>query len=38
VLDRQQFLHDHGQDLLPPEAAAEDYLQRLDNSQELTEL
>lgn len=38
VLDRQQFLHDHGKDLLPPEAAAEDYLQRLDDSQELTDL
>ncbi|MGE5848679.1 MAG: hypothetical protein ACM362_00965 [Candidatus Methylomirabilota bacterium] len=38
VLDRQQFLHDHGKDLLPPEAAAEDYLHRLDHSQELTEL
>ncbi len=38
VLDRQQFLHDHGKDLLPPEAAAQDYLQRLDDSQELTDL
>jgi hypothetical protein len=38
VLDRQQFLHDHGRDLVPPEAAAEDYLQRLDDSQELTDL
>ncbi|HSD51245.1 MAG TPA: hypothetical protein VLG48_07530 [Candidatus Methylomirabilis sp.] len=38
VLDRQQFLHDHGRDLASPEAAAEDYLQRLDDSQELTHL
>jgi hypothetical protein len=38
VLDRQQFLHDHGKDLVPPEAAAEDYLQRLDDSQQLTDL
>jgi hypothetical protein len=38
VLDRQQFLHDHGQDLAPPEAAAEEYAQRLEDSQELTDL
>jgi hypothetical protein len=38
VLDRQQFLHDHGRDLVPPEAAAQEYVQRLDDSQELTEL
>jgi hypothetical protein len=38
VLDRQQFLHDHGKDLVPPEAAAEDYVERLEDSQELTDL
>ena len=32
VLDRQQFLHDHGQELTPPEAAAEAFLQQLDAS------
>ena len=38
VLDRQQFLHDHGKDLAPPEAAAEEYVERLEDSQELTGL
>ncbi len=37
VLDRQQFLHDHGKDLLPPEAAAQEYVQRLDDSHQLGE-
>ena len=32
VLDRQQFLHDHGQELTPPEAAAEVFVQQLDAS------
>jgi len=32
VLDRQQFLHDHGQELTPPEAAAEAFVQQLDAS------
>jgi len=30
VLDRQQFLHDQGQELTPPEAAAEAFVQQLD--------
>ena len=38
VLDRQQFLHDHGKDLASPEAAAEEYVERLEDSQELTGL
>ena len=37
VLDRQQFLHDHGEDLLPPASAAEEYVQRLDDSPQLGE-
>jgi hypothetical protein len=32
VLDRQQFLHDHGQELTPPEAAAEAFVQQLEGS------
>lgn len=38
VLDRQQFLHDHGKDLAPPAAAAEEYVQRVEDSPQLTEL
>jgi hypothetical protein len=38
VLDRQQFLHDHGMDLSPPEAAAEAFVHRLENAPHLTEL
>ncbi len=30
VLDRQQFLHDHGQELASPEAAAEAFVQQLE--------
>ena len=37
VLDRQQFLHDHGEDLAPPASAAEEYVQRLDDSPQLGE-
>jgi hypothetical protein len=32
VLDRQQFLHDHGQAMASPEAAAEAFLQQLEGS------
>jgi hypothetical protein len=35
VLDHQQFLFDHGKDLLPPEEAAEAFLQRLEQSPQL---
>jgi hypothetical protein len=38
VLDHQQFLHDHGKDLSPPEAAAAEYVQRMEDSPHLTEL
>ncbi len=38
VLDRQQFLHDHGRDLVPPEEAAEEYVQRVEQSPQLSEL
>jgi hypothetical protein len=38
VLDRQQFLHDHGKELAPPAAAAEEYVQRVEDSPRLTEL
>ena len=32
VLDHQQFLFDHGQDLAPPEVAAEQYIRRLEGA------
>jgi len=35
VLDHQEFLHDQGQELAPPERAAEQYVERLDRSFEL---
>jgi hypothetical protein len=35
VLDRQQFLHDHGRDLSPPEVAAEEYVEHLEQGPEL---
>jgi hypothetical protein len=35
ILDHQHYLFDHGQDLSPPEVAAEQYLDRLDNTSEL---
>jgi len=38
VLDHQQFLHDRGRELSPPEAAAEEYVMRLVQAQRLTEL
>jgi hypothetical protein len=38
VLDHQQFLHDRGKDLSPPEAAAEEYVQRVEQSPQLGEL
>jgi hypothetical protein len=38
VLDRQHFLHDQGQELAPPEEAAEDYIRRLEQAPELSEL
>jgi hypothetical protein len=38
VLDRQRFLHDHGQELLPPEEAAEEYVRRLEQAPHLTDL
>ncbi len=38
VLDRQRFLHDHGQELLPPEEAAEEYVKRLEQASHLTDL
>lgn len=38
VLDRQRFLHDHGQELLPPEEAAEQYVKRLEQASHLTDL
>jgi len=38
VLDRQVFLHDRGKDLSPPEEAAEEYVKRLEQSVELSDL
>ena len=35
VLDRQQFLHDHGKDLSPPDVAAEEYVEHLEQGPEL---
>jgi hypothetical protein len=35
VLDHQHYLFNHGQDLSPPEVAAEQYLDRLENTFEL---
>jgi hypothetical protein len=35
VLDHQEFLHDQGQELAPPERAAEQYVERLDRSFDL---
>jgi hypothetical protein len=34
VLDHQHILHDHGQDLSPPDVAAEQYVERLERSLE----
>jgi hypothetical protein len=34
VLDHQHFLHDHGQNLSPPDVAAEQYVERLERSLE----
>ncbi len=38
VLDRQHFLSDQGRQLSPPEAAAEEYVQRVDQSSPLSQL
>jgi hypothetical protein len=38
VLDHQQFLHDHGKELSPPEEAAEEYVKRLEQGPQLSEL
>jgi leucyl-tRNA synthetase len=39
VLDHQQFLHDHGKELSPPEEAAEEYVKRLEQApHQLSEL
>ncbi len=38
VLDHQQFLHDHGRELSPPEEAAEEYVDRLVQAQRMMEL
>jgi hypothetical protein len=38
VLDRQQFLHDHGKELAPPEEAAQEFVQQLDSTPHLTQL
>ena len=38
VLDHQQFLHDHGKELSPPEEAAAEYLKRLEQAPHLSEL
>jgi hypothetical protein len=35
ILDHQHFLHDHGQNLSPPDVAAEQYVERLGRSLEL---
>jgi hypothetical protein len=38
ALDHQQFLHDHGKELSPPEEAAEEYVKRLEQAPQLSEL
>jgi len=38
VLDHQQFLHNHGKELSPPEEAAAEYLKRLEQAPHLSEL
>ena len=38
VLDHQQFLHDRGKELSPPEEAAEEYVKRLEQAPQLGEL
>ena len=38
VLDHQQFLHDHGKELSPPEEAAEVYVKRVEEAPQLSEL
>ena len=38
VLDHQQFLHDHGKELSPPEEAAQEYVKRLEQAPRLSEL
>ena len=38
VLDHQQFLHDHGGNLSPPEEAAQAYVQRVEQSSQLTQI
>jgi len=38
VLDRQHFLHDQGKELAPPEEAAEEYVRRLEQAPQLSEL
>ncbi len=38
VLDRQHFLHDQGQQLSPPEDAAEEYVQQVEQSSPLSQL
>jgi hypothetical protein len=38
VLDHQQFLHDHGKELSPPEEAAAEYVKRLEQAPHLSEL
>ncbi len=38
ALDHQQFLHDHGKELSPPEEAAAEYVKRLEQAPHLSEL
>jgi hypothetical protein len=38
ALDHQQFLHDHGKELSPPEEAAEEYVKRLEQAPQLSDL
>lgn len=38
VLDRQQFLHDHGRELAPPEEAAQEFVQQLEATPYPTQL
>jgi len=38
VLDHQQFLHDHGKELSPPEEAAAEYVKRLEQAPHLSDL
>jgi hypothetical protein len=38
VLDHQQFLHDHGKELSPPEEAAQEYVKRLEHAPHLHNL